>query len=102
MNNTFVNCELKQFDWNAILSAYSNFEQNRFNPNLFEYKNTATIFAKNEEIHIHPGDENTLNTILPMLASAVTSFFGIEATVTAESGGTISVFFKRFVSGAKL
>lgn len=100
--NTFVNCELKRFDWNTILSAYNNFEQNRFNPNLFEYKNTATIFAKNEEIYIHPGDKNTLNAILPMLASAVTSFFGIEATVTAESSGTISVFFKRFVSEAKL
>lgn len=98
--NTIVNYEVEQFDWVKILCACHMFEQSKYNPNIFEHKNIASISARDKIIHIHPGDERVLDIILPVLAFAVSSFFGVDAVVTMQNRDTICVSFKRSMQEA--
>lgn len=89
--NTIVDCKIADFCWDSILNDCPTFERSKLNPQIFEVNNIASISVRDKSIHIHPGDEDTLRIIMCKLSDAVSSYYGVNASVTYECDSNIRV-----------
>ena len=92
--HTEVNREIIGFSWESILTNSQEFEQNPYNPSIFDIKWMASIATDtNEIIAIHPFDRETLNNVSEKLSVAVTQYYKENASVTITEESTIRVCF---------
>ena len=92
---TEVNREIIGFSWKIILANSQEFEQNPFNPSVFEIEPIAAIATqKNEIVAIHPFDRKTLDMVSEKLSIAVSQYYKSEVSVEIiKESSVIQVFF---------
>ena len=93
--HTEVNREIIGFSWKTILANSQEFEQNPFNPSVFENDMIASIATnKNEIVAIHPFKRETLNKVSELLSVAVTQYYKENVSVTITEDSIIRVCFQ--------
>ena len=92
--HTEVNREIIGFSWESILTNSQEFEQNPYNPAIFDIRWIASIATReNEIVAIHPFDKETLNEVSEKLSVAVTQYYKENASVTITEDSIIRVCF---------